>query len=572
MSTNHSRRTIPGVVTTIALLVSTPSVGRAEHTDRLPLPQIVPVSITAPTVELAGRCDLHSAIATVRVHAQNRGFVPSLPKTIRVLDSAHALAGETKMSAIGAHESRAIDVPLSLGTAIDPVPATGPAAIAGAHTFRVYLSDVGSDHTRLVTAMADVSTTIPSTFCAAAIALAAPTAPASAASVASAAPASSPAPAASAKSQSSNFSPQILTSSRAKVLFGVSAQPLATPTANPGKSSSNVAARAQPFALATPFRPDSVTLKRGTPLTLVVGVPQGLRAASGVGDCAVHAPGTPLMFGPSSCASMLASGDLVLVWDAPADASVDGYHVYSLNGTGSGAVNSTIKGRLRTLANLPPVSSAFPQCYVVAATRGSAESAAGSPFCASEKTSTRTLGTTYARGVKQDHSEKGGLGGIVSDSNVPDGGPVVGYFHAKNESTFGDTRFNKVRRYAVAFDLDALRNKRLVSARLHLTIQSSYGAGNNHSCASSVASGVEFWWKSDAQQWIEGSFDVARAPFNVTGPIVTADVTKLVAPILAGSPNYGFVIRNDDENLGAFENSQCETVYTNPQLELVYYN
>jgi len=41
---------------------------------------------------------------------------------------------------------------------------------------------------------------------------------------------------------------------------------------------------------------------------------------------------------------------------------------------------------------------------------------------------------------------------------------------------------------------------------------------------------------------------------------------------MAGSPNYGFVIRNENENLDAFMNAQCETVYGDPQLDLEYYD
>jgi len=120
---------------------------------------------------------------------------------------------------------------------------------------------------------------------------------------------------------------------------------------------------------------------------------------------------------------------------------------------------------------------------------------------------------------------RGALSGFGAADNIPDG-PVVGYYDTKKRSVFGDSSYAKIRRYAVAFDVDPLRNKRLVSARLHFTVQLSYGAGNNHSCATTVASGTEFWWKPDAASWIDGNFSESPAQLNDNGPAVTADVTQ----------------------------------------------
>ena len=40
---------------------------------------------------------------------------------------------------------------------------------------------------------------------------------------------------------------------------------------------------------------------------------------------------------------------------------------------------------------------------------------------------------------------------------------------------------------------------------------------------------------------------------------------------MRGEPNFGFVLRNADENLNAFTNKSCITRYTEPGLELTYY-
>jgi hypothetical protein len=266
---------------------------------------------------------------------------------------------------------------------------------------------------------------------------------------------------------------------------------------------------------------------------------------------------------------MLAAGNLMLIWDAPSDTSVKGYHVYPLVGSARGPVLATEDNRAQTIAILPPLTSGNMQrCYVVTATDGSSESFAGKAYCTVEPQRTQTFGASYIRTPWQRHVSSSRF--LQADPVLNE--PVVGYYYVANKSLLGDDSLQTIHRYAVAFDIDALRGKRVVDARLHLTIQSSYGAGNNHSCATTVAAGNEFWWKQDAQTWIDGTFDSTATHFNATGPVVTADVTKHVAAIVAGSPNYGFVVRNDYEDLGAFVNAQCETVYTTPQLEVLYYD
>jgi hypothetical protein len=558
MIAHPPRHTAFCVIATLGLVASNLSAGSAGR------PEGASMSFSVPTVTLAARCDLQFPIATVHIRADNHGNAPSSPTNIRVLDTAHELAGSAQLPQLAAHGSGSIDVPISLDPGFDP--SKNPAAVAGDHAFGVYLSDPLSPHTRLTSSVANVSATIPAAFCAQATALGNPKA-----SSQTKAPGPSLAPT------------QPLLGSQAQKLFGGSAPaalvtanpaaPASIATANPARPTTNITAPIVPFTVAKPS-PPLAALVQPNLAVVPIGVPQGLRAASNVGDCETHLHASSQFGGQIggvvSCQSMISGGNLVLIWDAPADASVDGYRLYALAGVERGPAIATVSGRARTLANLPPVASGpIPQCYVVTATRGSNESLAGPAYCAREATVTRTLDAMYDRGAWQDREH----GGYPADVSIPNG-PVVGYSYGANQNILGDSWRNKIRRYAVAFDVgaDALRNKRLVSAQLHLTIQSSYGAGNNHSCATTVGSGTEFWWKDDAAAWIEGNFSDAPAQLTDTGPTVSADVTKQVAAIMAGGLNYGFVIRNDNERLDAFMNAQCETVYSNPQLDLVYYD
>lgn len=605
------RHTAFSIIATLGLVASNLSAGSAER------PEGPSLSLSAPTVTLAARCDLQLPIATVHIRAHNHGNAPSSPLNIRVLDTAHQLAGSAELSQVAAHEARSIDVPISVDPSFDP--SKNPAAIVGDHTLGVYLSNPQSPHKRPASSVADISTTIPGAFCVQSSALGAPksssqtkapgpslasarplfgsqaqvlfggSAPAAPIATAnSAAPASSaaanPAVAASIAPASPAIPASIATATpavHALIAPANSAIPASIATANPAVPSTAIKARTVPLALVTPT-PALVLGVGRYPIGLPIGVPVGLRAATNTGDCEAHLHANSQFGGQIggvvSCQSMMSSGNLVLIWDAPSDASVDGYRLYALAGVERGAATATFKSRMQTLANLPPITSgAVPQCYVVTATRGSNESPAGPAYCAHEATVTRTLDAMYDRGAWQDRSHIANAEHVNRDFVGADyipAGPVVGYYDAENTSFWGDSSYTKIRRYAVAFnvDADALRNKRLVSARLHLTIQSSYGAGNNHSCATTVGRGTEFWWKPDAATWIDGNFSDSPAQLSDTGPVVSADVTKQVAAIMAGGLNYGFVIRNDNEDLGAFMNAQCETVYGDPQLDLVYYD
>jgi hypothetical protein len=80
-----------------------------------------------------------------------------------------------------------------------------------------------------------------------------------------------------------------------------------------------------------------------------------------------------------------------------------------------------------------------------------------------------------------------------------------------------------------------------------------------------------------------GAFASSPPPsvLKTPAPAPGANVPKIAAPAnvraartapwLSGSPNYGFVLKNRDENLGTFTNKRCLTAYTNPTLELTYY-
>jgi hypothetical protein len=61
-------------------------------------------------------------------------------------------------------------------------------------------------------------------------------------------------------------------------------------------------------------------------------------------------------------------------------------------------------------------------------------------------------------------------------------------------------------------------------------------------------------------------------PGRVHGPDVALDVTKIVADCASGrASNYGFVLKGDSEDMGAFKNDWCLSTLASPSLEIVYY-
>lgn len=52
---------------------------------------------------------------------------------------------------------------------------------------------------------------------------------------------------------------------------------------------------------------------------------------------------------------------------------------------------------------------------------------------------------------------------------------------------------------------------------------------------------------------------------------LTIDLTNPVANWAAGRFNQGIILRNDNENLNAFQNATCESYYRNPVLTVTYY-
>ena len=299
-----------------------------------------------------------------------------------------------------------------------------------------------------------------------------------------------------------------------------------------------------------------------------LGIPANVHNVAGASDCATHVG----LIGALVSPDMIRSGDLLLAWEwqpGSGPQEIDGYRVYRVDGGGRVLVATQANKKALTLADLPQIGGYAGHGYAVVAFDITHESDPSSPYCASGGSVAKTvrISANHVRGSVKTRNKSSVTFGGDFNSTLAQSSPIqVGFDYATSVGTFVDGYHNEVRRAALAFDVSGYANRKFVSAKLHLALAESAGQGNNHSCVTSVGTGTEFWWQNTA--WLDGNFSIAPTD---TGPDIVADVTPLVAPWLRGEPNYGFLLRNDDENLGAFTDKRCRSAYTNPVLELTYY-
>ena len=473
---------------------------------------------------LAASCEPGKPDVFVNLVLYNGGSAPTAPVRVTGRDTTNSLVGETVLAPLPVDTQVLVTLPLR------PVGSAG-GSIGGTHTIHLMIF---AGITAAPNQLPPLSVLVPATLCT-------PTPP----------PAAAPTPKAAS------------TTAPAAVAAG---------------PASPVAIRRRPLniALATPLVVAPRAMPHAKVGTLAVGVPTNVHSTGSGLDCGAHVG--PL--GALVCPDMIKSGDLLLIWDwAPAAGppDIDGYRVYRVDSSLKQLVYTRANKKDLTLVDVPkPAGGYSGKCYAVTAFVGARESALSPSFCAGSSSVAKTirLPAIHTRSSHRYHVNTGNAF-TGNFANVPEESPLdVGFSYSATQHTLGDTVHNGIHRAAVAFDMSALANRGLVAAKLHLTIATSAGLGNNHSCATNVLTGTEFWWQNS--NWIEvpagdqGSLSLNAVPTD-TGPEISADVTQLVAPWLRGQPNYGFVLINTDENLGAFTNKACLTSYSNPTLEVTYY-
>jgi hypothetical protein len=297
--------------------------------------------------------------------------------------------------------------------------------------------------------------------------------------------------------------------------------------------------------------------------------------------------------GGLACTAGLQAGMLALIWNCPT-CKVDGYHLYRVDGgqhallpaNGAYSNDATV-----TLALLNQPGDGFNgKCYAVTAFKGANESALSNWACAGAG-STATTTTLSAAHVLHWNRSRESRTGTIGYTNPPndnyDSNLYVGYADAYGENTFGDLYFDQWNRLGLMFDLSSLAGHPISKALLKLSALSSWhdydstdyvklttrhlSAQSPEACVTKVDLATDHWWlNNDLNSTVS-----YLAPGPYMGPDFSIDVTTAVQKWLGlgAPPNYGFVLRGDDENDQWHGNTNhvCLTQLQSANLVVTYY-
>lgn len=174
---------------------------------------------------------------------------------------------------------------------------------------------------------------------------------------------------------------------------------------------------------------------------------------------------------------------------------------------------------------------------------------------------------------------------VYSDKTPPQNALFTGYLHDTNGNFGSNNQYewrNEFYRAALRFHSTKLLHHQIVKATLNLRIFKTHVRGvhsaNDHytqatSCGTKVESGGSEWWTSTP-----GQVDIANPSVRID-PSGTSrlhiDVTPIVAQWSKPQSNLGMVLAGDNEDLGAFTETICQTQYVHsgqgaPTLTVYY--
>jgi hypothetical protein len=311
----------------------------------------------------------------------------------------------------------------------------------------------------------------------------------------------------------------------------------------------------------TPGLPTPTPIPIHIPIHLLDLVPAPIHVAktSNPQVCGSHAG----LLGSFACGAAFSNGWLVLVWDWSADKkypNADGFNVYEVeNGMHKNVDHVTLSGATVGIVNTPPGGFAN-QCYQVTAFSGNNESQGSYPaVCLGNgRVGTATAVLHSAQTMIRTGSYQ--YGGVPFQSDCTSAPACLGWDY--DESSAGPVviwHANYYYRAYYLFDLSPVANHYVVSATLKVPIDSG-----NPNCFSELAAADTDWSKNNGV--IGGNFFAPNGSLN-TGMDVTAIVRGWVS---GGQPNFGFVLRSSNENLGINGTAKCLTNLDNAELDIVH--
>jgi hypothetical protein len=246
-----------------------------------------------------------------------------------------------------------------------------------------------------------------------------------------------------------------------------------------------------------------------------------------------------------ACKASLPAGGMALIWDYPAKAAITGFHIYQatsletlkLIGTQALGASTTI-----WVLNQAPSGGYFSGgCYLVTAFNDKGESPYSNAFCGENAQTMQTLSLTPT--VRTSGLQNKTLDEAFSYNPQL---PLVGYNYTtvKGHIALNDYYLNDVLRTGLFFDMSALANAHIVSARLRMEVDRTWtgkyqyppsdslgwGLPSSHStsCTDKILMGGDRWMKN--ADWIEAGAQIAE-----TGVVEGPDI-KSRPPFAPGPP------------------------------------
>jgi hypothetical protein len=272
------------------------------------------------------------------------------------------------------------------------------------------------------------------------------------------------------------------------------------------------------------------------------------------------------------CTGGIPNGMLALVWNCP-NCKVDGYHLYRVDGGKHEAVTTPANGAAFTAALLDAPQGGFNgRCYAAAAYRGANESDLSNPYCASG-------GSVVVTDIFKPDHVRSSIDNAMTGSGLmstSSGDLTVGASHTTEKHNYGDMSTNSIARGALHFDVSKLSQRHIMSATLHVSVDTTFldsgGIDHGTSCASEIALGADRWWEHG--DWILAAgqlpdpghrYDTPASlqPGSASGPDATYDITPIVSDWALGKePNVGVVLMTNDKVIDGFSENACYTTYT----------
>ncbi|MBV8222833.1 MAG: DNRLRE domain-containing protein [Candidatus Eremiobacteraeota bacterium] len=277
------------------------------------------------------------------------------------------------------------------------------------------------------------------------------------------------------------------------------------------------------------------------------------------------------------CDASYGAGDVVLVWDWSDSVwtNIDGFRLFR--------VDSNLHSKVQDISLGDAVKGTFVHpssgtCYTVAAYSGTTVSQDSGAVCVNGGALVRTdeYSPTHVKFALNAHGKStgfiGATGYIFGQDNYDDGVHAfptfgwVGFYHSSDSGLLESHYYSVYARSAVAFDLSSLAGHHVYRAFLRATIVGSPPV----ECTKWIAPGIAPWWNDG--NMVERDASSAVSSGSAAGPGVAFDVTSIVQSWTQGGPsNFGFVLYQDDENLGNAGNSQCQTNFdSSPRLDVTH--